>query len=213
MVHAPTTPIKFPFSRNLPRCSDTVHRSSVSNLVDGLSTPVDPTPGNGAFRLSPDFRADGAGAHSRVLRRRVEANPPAEELVPESHDGNEAATGAWFPGTIGGAPGGRPAIGTFHLARQSGEWRLPPIHGFPGQWRWRQFPVVAPLNPGKSFGSKQWRRDQMTAIMPASGGWFRTRWVPHQAADVQLARSTYMTLAGQSHLRHRFTWMKEQGVA
>jgi hypothetical protein len=136
-----------------------------------------------------------------------------KNLCPNRMTAMEAATGAWFPGTIGGAPGGRPAIGTFHLARQSGEWRLPPIHGFPGQWRWRQFPVVAPLNPGKSFGSKQWRRDQMTAIMPASGGWFRTRWVPHQAADVQLARSTYMTLAGQSHLRHRFTWMKEQGVA
>ena len=44
----------------------------------------------------------------------------------------------------GGALGGGPTIGAVHRSRQSWEWHLPAIAGFPGNWRRRQLPGPAP---------------------------------------------------------------------
>ena len=52
--------------------------------------------------------------------------------------------------------------------------------------------VVPPSSSGEAFEWRCLRRNQLSAIMPASGGWFRGRAVAELASGLQLARSTHM---------------------
>ena len=59
-----------------------------------------------------------------------------------------------------------------HVDPLSWEWRLPPIPGFPDNWRRHQFPGSCASNSGESHWQKDLPTDHVAAIMPASGGWF-----------------------------------------
>jgi hypothetical protein len=140
------------FLQCVTRCSDKVHRSSESTWVDCLSASVDPSRGmapSAYLRVS----AQMALAHSRVLRRRIEANPPTKELVPESHDGDGACD--WCVVV--------PRLERRGTGRPTRNWRFPPItpirgmapstyRRISGKWRWRQFPDRAPLNSANRSG-------------------------------------------------------------
>jgi len=120
----------------------------------------------------------------------------AEGLVRGSPGGDHTGDRRDVPSVSGRVCDGRQAIGASRPRRQSGEWRLPAIPGFPGKWRWRQFPSPAHLNSGKLLPQKPLRQDQMTAIMPASGRLRPRARLRALVADLQLAPSTHTTLGG-----------------
>lgn len=89
-------------SCSVPATPDAMHRHGAPQFgvnPDYLSaTHVDATPGNGTFRLSPDFPAIGAGANSRV---RAPSNAGEshwqKDLPPDRMAAIMPASGAWFP--------------------------------------------------------------------------------------------------------------------
>jgi len=77
----------------------------------------------------------------------------------------------------------------------------------------RQLPVSWVSNSGKSLWRKPLRRHPLAAIMPAGGGSFRTQGIAGRAADLQLARSTHMKLAGTNRASGKDQMHKGNGLS
>ena len=147
------------------------------------------------LRISGQMALAGAGTNSGPLSGRYQANRTDRGTWCRiAWRVCRLRLGGWFGDRTGRAHRGRSAIGAFHRSRPSWKWHRPPKPGFPGEWRRRQSPGPVSLNSSKAFGWKWLRRDQLSAIMPASGWQVPSPSGAELASGLQLARSTHMTL-------------------
>lgn len=125
---------------------------------------------NGALRPTTDLPAIGARTNSRTAGTRCRQSVQVQGLVPGPPAVNHVGKRRTVPSVGVGLAGGPPAIDAGRLRRHSanGAFRLFPYVLTNGAGANRRLPRR--LNSLKSFGLKPLRQDQMTAIMPASGG-------------------------------------------
>jgi hypothetical protein len=172
-----------------------------------VATSVDIDPGNGAFRLSQSSRANGTGPIPGLTMAFRQT---------ELGEGFEPSTGTGRTRGWCHAPVERrrcPAIGAGRLSRPSCKWRPPTISYCRGQWRTRQFPVLAASSMRKSFWQKALCRDQLAAIVPACGGVVPTSIGHKPGGRLRLAPSCYMKLGRRKKKRRRIIgWSGRQGT-
>ena len=152
------------------------------------------------WRLPPNhgFPAIASCANCRIRARRVQATRSGRATWTGTTCGDHTGDGGNVPGVSGR-----------FIRRPTGHWRQQPKQPVPGNGAFQLSPDCRASGAAANcrccasgiqathLGQKQLRQDQMATIISASGGLRARLPVRGQAADLQLAPSSHMKLAGQ----------------